>query len=387
MRDRRIVGAVCLYGMKAGRLRCVQSLVFYAIIFLECNYIFGFMRWQTFISTVITNKYLKAGCPMHKSSDPRAIAAAKATQTPSLSTSSSSCTYLSNQQNKPANQTDAQESLLSRLNPLNRMPAFISQDRAAGQTIVLPRERELSSIPKGRPNFVDDSSDGSGGDDTGNWEYPSPQQMYNAMLRKGYTDTPEDAVESMVAVHNFLNEGAWAEIIEWERRFGQGLWRGWQECRQGEDVDSIQRHQNQPVSNSSSSSSTNTLDSESDIDITPRLIRFTGRPDTRTPKATILQYLAWIAPSRFGTEPPFDRHDWFVQRTQPDGRTAEVRYVIDYYSAPPEPTGEPVFYLDVRPAVDTPSAAAARVMRWGGDVWWRASGGRARENWRVSESD
>jgi cytochrome c heme-lyase len=32
--------------------------------------------------------------------------------------------------------------------------------------------------------------------------------MYNAMLRKGYQDTPVDAVKSMVAVHNYLNEGA-----------------------------------------------------------------------------------------------------------------------------------------------------------------------------------
>ena len=54
--------------------------------------------------------------------------------------------------------------------------------------------------------------------------------------------------------------------------------------------------------------------------------------------------------------------------------------MIDYYSAPPEPTGEPVFYLDVRPAVDRPTAAAERMMRWGGDIWFRASGIKAREN-------
>ena len=78
-------------------------------------------------------------------------------------------------------------------------------------------------------------------------------------------------------------------------------------------------------------------------------------------------------------EPPFDRHDWFVQRQTPGAPPREVRYVIDYYSGPPEPTGEPVFYLDVRPAVDRPSAAIERMMRWGGDVWHRASGAKARE--------
>ena len=79
------------------------------------------------------------------------------------------------------------------------------------------------------------------------------------------------------------------------------------------------------------------------------------------------------------SEPPFDRHDWYVQRKLPDGRTKEVRYVIDYYSGPEEPTGEPVFYLDVRPAMDTPTAAVERLMRFGGDVWYRASGAKARQ--------
>jgi len=75
------------------------------------------------------------------------------------------------------------------------------------------------------------------------------------------------------------------------------------------------------------------------------------------------------------TEPPFDRHDWYVSRTV-NGQEREVRYVIDYYSGPPEPTGEPVFFLDVRPAISA-TGATERIMRWGGDVWWRASGGEA----------
>lgn len=77
------------------------------------------------------------------------------------------------------------------------------------------------------------------------------------------------------------------------------------------------------------------------------------------------------------TEPPFDRHDWFVQR-EFNGRKKEVRYIIDYYSAPDDDDGKPVFYLDVRPAV-TPTAAVERLMRWGGDVWYRGSGAQVRE--------
>ena len=76
---------------------------------------------------------------------------------------------------------------------------------------------------------------------------------------------------------------------------------------------------------------------------------------------------------------PFDRHDWFVLRQTPQGETKEVRYVIDYYSGESSLNGEEVFYLDVRPAIDTPTAAAERLMRYGGDVWYRASGAKARE--------
>jgi cytochrome c heme-lyase len=77
------------------------------------------------------------------------------------------------------------------------------------------------------------------------------------------------------------------------------------------------------------------------------------------------------------TEPPFDRHDWFVSR-KINGQEKEVRYVIDYYSGEPEPSGAPVFYLDVRPAA-TPIGSAERVIRWGTDVWWKAIGGDKRE--------
>ncbi|KAL8700700.1 MAG: hypothetical protein Q9201_005306 [Fulgogasparrea decipioides] len=243
----------------------------------------------------------------------------------------------------------SQPSYVSKLNPLNYMPSNLSQCRSDRQTIHLPTERETSSIPRG--------------DSEANWEYPSPQQMYNAMLRKGYDDTQEDAVESMVAVHNFLNEGAWAEIVNWERRFSRGLGYGWQACRRGEegfleDCDEIA--------------------SPTDV-AEPRLIRFQGRPNEMTPKARILDFLGRIYPAKFASEPPFDRHDWYVQRRTVAGEMKEVRYVIDYYSAPPEPTGEPVFYLDVRPAVDGPVPACERMMRWGGDVWHKASGAKARE--------
>ncbi|KAF3761269.1 hypothetical protein M406DRAFT_281190 [Cryphonectria parasitica EP155] len=284
-------------------------------------------------------------CPMHKSTQDALSSASN--HPPAAAAAPSSCPVPHDQRNTSSTSEDS--SFLSKLNPLNYMFSDLSQSRAPNQTHVLPTERDPSSIPKG-------SGDG-------NWEYPSPQQMYNAMLRKGYTDTDVTAVESMVQVHNFLNEGCWAEIVDWEKRFGGGFSRAWQICRRGEEnAQETQR----------------LLDWRNNTTpIEPTLVRFQGRPKDLTPKAFMLQVMGWIYPAKFGTEKPFDRHDWYVSRNV-DGTQKEVRYVIDYYSGPPEPTGEPVFYLDVRPAM-TPTGAVERLMRWGGDVWWRASGGAVRE--------
>ena len=109
-----------------------------------------------------------------------------------------------------------------------------------------------------------------------------------------------------------------------------------------------------------------------------------------TPKARMLQVMGWLYPSAYGGPAPFDRHDWYVERavasptSQARASPKQVRYIIDYYSAPPEPTGEPVFYLDIRPALDRPGAFAERAIRWGRDVWWTASGGAARRVEEVS---
>lgn len=291
-------------------------------------------------------------CPMHKSNTTTPPSPARDPELAALSSAASSaCPY-----NPPDGTASSKSpSYISKLNPLNYMPASISNTReATQQTVTLPLSREASTIPRG--------------DGPGNWEYPSPQQMYNAMLRKGYTDTPAEHVESMVAVHNFLNEGAWEEVRSWEGLFAHGLGKGWEYCRQGEEnaqrelaLDGLRRQRR-------------------GVEVAePKLLRFMGRPNEPTPKARMLGFMAWLYPSQFPDNPPFDRHDWFVQRHSSDGATREVRYVIDYYSGPPEPTGEPVFYLDVRPAVDGPTAACERLARWGGDVWYRASGGSVRE--------
>ncbi|KAI1796594.1 cytochrome c and c1 heme-lyase [Ganoderma leucocontextum] len=192
------------------------------------------------------------------------------------------------------------------VNPLNQMPA-LSQLPAEQQLSALPTERETSNIPR---------------DEGGTkWEYPSPQQFYNALVRKGW-ETPEEHVETMVQIHNWLNEQAWEEILKWE-------------------------HKEDPLA------------------AQPQLARFKGRPGELSPKARFWLLAGWLLPSRFNSEPPFDRHDWIVRRH--GGK--EVRYVIDYYSAPPEPDGSPVFSLDVRPALDSVGSIKQRIQAATEDAW------------------
>jgi cytochrome c heme-lyase len=89
------------------------------------------------------------------------------------------------------------------LNPDNNIPA-LAQSPFPDQEIPLPTERVISSIPRAKT------------EDNSKWEYPSPQQFYNALRRKGW-ETPENAIETMVDIHNWMNEEAWAEVMKWEK--------------------------------------------------------------------------------------------------------------------------------------------------------------------------
>ncbi|POS82701.1 hypothetical protein EPUL_003943 [Erysiphe pulchra] len=292
----------------------------------DSNFALGDPRIRETVSKDSESVAPPPSCPMHKSN--RTCDGQPVIDTPITSTSRS------------VNNAGTKYSVY---NPLNYIFNELSQLPDKNQTMKLPTERESSTIPK---------STGEG-----NWEYPSPQQMYNALLRKGFTDTDVTAVESMVSVHNFLNEGAWAEIVEWERLFGRGLKKGWEICKNGEKkLDPVEEEKEIPQ---------------------PSLLSFMGRPKDMTPKAAILQLLGKVYPTGFGTEPPFDRHDWIVKR-EFNGTSKQIRYVIDYYSGPDSPNGEPVFYLDVRPAI-TPLAAIERMLRWSGNLWYKASGGVVRQ--------
>jgi cytochrome c heme-lyase len=142
----------------------------------------------------------------------------------------------------------------------------------------------------------------------------------------GDDDTSEEDMESVVALHNNMNEKTWAQVVEWEKQTYSG-------------------------------SSDNTL---------PKLLKFQGRPHDLSPKAGLKHYL-------LGHPLPYDRHDWTVLRD--DGTT--VRYVIDYYydesqaqetsdSAQPklhDRQATPSLLVDVRPALDGPSQLLARAVQ------------------------
>jgi cytochrome c heme-lyase len=185
------------------------------------------------------------------------------------------------------------------------------------QTKELSTDRVSSTIPKG-------------GDTTNTtWTYPSPQQFYNALSRKGKLDArnndeaSEEDMASVVALHNNMNEKTWAKVLEWERQ------------TYGENA-------------------------------TPKLLKFMGKPHDLSPKARFKYYV-------LGHPLPYDRHDWTVLRD--DGTT--VRYVIDYYydetraqetesSSMPnlhDRDGTPSLLVDVRPALDGPSQLLARAIQ------------------------
>ncbi|TFK44188.1 cytochrome c and c1 heme-lyase, partial [Crucibulum laeve] len=188
----------------------------------------------------------------------------------------------------------------------------LPQTKVHNQNRYLPTERTISTIPRAvnstyggvpEPKPADD-----GYDALSKWEYPSPQQFYNALVRKGW-NTPEEHVEAMVLIHNRLNEDAWTEVLNWETRFGGG------------------------------SAEAAKLE----------LAEFAGIHGHVSHKAWIYQCLRRYCPSYFAFAPPFDRHDWIVRRPLTGRR---IRYVIDYYSSRKTVLHEPEFHLDVRPASD-----------------------------------
>ena len=193
------------------------------------------------------------------------------------------------------------------VNPRNMMPD-IPQTASEGQTVELSRVRETSSIPKTGSEMK--------------WEYPSPQQFYNALLRRNKT-AEEDTMDMVVHVHNAVNEDSWKQVLEWERMYEH-------QCKE------------------------------------PSLQRFVGKSEEPSLKSRLRKTLGLL-----NGEELFDRHDWFVDRCG----EKTVRYIIDYYdtSGCPDvhdPTGFNV-RIDTRPALDSFQSVLDRIRKPLYDIWNR----------------
>lgn len=89
------------------------------------------------------------------------------------------------------------------IDPSNNMPPP-NQNPSPGQRMSLSINRIQSTIPKG------------GTDST--WAYPSPQMFFNALSRKNKVeDVMEEDIETIVAIHNNMNEKTWKRVMEWEK--------------------------------------------------------------------------------------------------------------------------------------------------------------------------
>ncbi|KAJ7273248.1 cytochrome c/c1 heme-lyase [Mycena rebaudengoi] len=131
----------------------------------------------------------------------------------------------------------------------------------------------------------------------GNWVYPSEAQFFAAMARKNHDPHAAD-MKTIVPIHNAVNERAWAEVMQWEAGRGGAACGG------------------------------------------VKLVNFKGKPGERSIRARVKMLL--------GYSPPFDRHDWVVDRCG-----MQMRYIIDFYTGRSQGAAAgPSFYLDVRPALD-----------------------------------
>ena len=147
------------------------------------------------------------------------------------------------------------------------------------------------------------------------WEYPSPHQFHAATLQKGHSIDGSD-IPMIVDIHNAVNDEAWRRIQRFEERVRP-------EC----DLNSL------------------------------KLIRFVGRPGSRSPKSLVMESL-------FGWTAPFDRHDWLVQRSERCSSTS-TRYIVDFYDGKPDPNRPGVaVFIDARPALDSWEGWVDRFKGW-----------------------
>lgn len=118
----------------------------------------------------------------------------------------------------------------------------MSSASASTRAQQLSAQRETSTIPR----FSESSSNSTAAApqaaeaSSSKWVYPSPSQFFSALQRKDRNPKQED-MDTVVTIHNAVNERTWMEVMKWEREAGE--------------------------------------------EITPQLVTFKGRPNDRSPRA------------------------------------------------------------------------------------------------------
>jgi len=125
-------------------------------------------------------------------------------------------------------------------------------------------------------------------------------------------------METMVHIHNRLNEDAWKLVLQWESRFHGG------------DAEAAKLE----------------------------LASFSGIHGHLSNKARFYKLGKRFFPSYFTLPDPFDRHDWIVSRPRTG---TKARYVIDYYGAK-NARGDTQLVMDARPALDSFDNGRMRVV-------------------------
>ena len=140
------------------------------------------------------------------------------------------------------------------IDPTNQMPYNPNQMPHPDQKEALSVERVVSSIPKGGTNET--------------WSFPSPQMFYNALKRKGKDDNvAERDVETIVAIHNNMNERTWNMLLKWEAKYAKYACFIKLICFNAYTLR---------------------------ICPNPKLLRFLGRPDELSPKARFKTWLGYV---------------------------------------------------------------------------------------------
>lgn len=103
---------------------------------------------------------------------------------------------------------------LSNPNPLH------GRRQGPDDATTLSKERTVSSIPRWHDS-VSNEATSKATESTRNWVYPSPAQFYAAMERKQHNPRSAD-MQTVVPIHNAVNERCWRDLLSWEREVGVG---------------------------------------------------------------------------------------------------------------------------------------------------------------------